>query len=158
MSLSSCQIIPYQSENKLIKINFLYSSALSLSTLVVVVCIAALVYSFTVKTLINTFGKSVSSDQKFRNGFSFVLFFKIFGCGGNYTSLCKYLSETCRKRLVTKWNRYGFFGPEHWICGHPAIVKQIFGPANFNKWSRADYYETQDFFYLKPAKPEKHCK
>lgn len=122
----------------------------------IVVSITALAYSFTVKALMNTFAKSVSSDQKFQNGFSIVLFFKIFGCGGSYTSLCKYLSETCRKRLVTRWNRYLFFGPEHWICGHPAIVKQIFGPASIGKWARADYDETQAFFYLKPAKPEKH--
>ncbi len=122
----------------------------------IVVSITALVYSFTVKALINIYGKSVSSCQKFQNGFSIVLLFKIFSCGGNYSSVCKYLSETCRKRLVTRWNRFLFFGPEHWICGHPAIVKQIFGPASFNKWSRADYYETQAFFYIMPAKTEKH--
>ena len=116
--------------------------------------LVALAFSLLFK-VVDLFAHPVEADEIFSNGLNVPLLIKVFGGGASYASLCKYMSETCRKRFLISWKHYLFFGYDHWVCGHPAIVKQVFSPANMKNWVRADYNGTQSFMYSKPAKPEK---
>lgn len=123
--------------------------------LIVPIAVVALSFLLLLK-LLALFANPIEAHECFSNGLNVSLLIKVFlGGGASYSSLIKFMGETCRKRLLICWKHFLFFGYDHWLCGHPVIAKQVFSPANAMNWTRADYYETQNFFYSTPAKPEK---
>jgi len=106
-----------------------------------VLCFAITVYFLGAMAQDKTVG-----DQSFQNGLNGRVLLNVAINGLSIDVLLRFLCETCRKRLYLGWKRYIFFGREHWVVGHPAIVAAMFGK-NHTHWYRLDQNGTKTFYY-----------
>ena len=81
-------------------------------------------------------------DKDFHNGFSILFQLRMAIEGLSVDNMFKVLSETVRNRLYAAIKPSLFRSEEVWIVGHPALVRQVFGPSSSKHWAKADQAET----------------
>jgi len=90
------------------------------------------------------------SDKTFTNGFSISFMLRVALEGLSLDAFFKITTETCRNRLYAAI-KLGPFRDEVWLVGHPAIVKEIFGPGTSKNWLKVTQAEaTLCMTYSKP--------
>jgi cytochrome P450 len=78
------------------------------------------------------------SDEEFTNGFSFLFQLRLLLEGLSIDNIFKVMAETARQRLYAVVKTSLFAKEEVWMVGHPAIVKEVFGPTSSKNWEKGD--------------------
>lgn len=78
------------------------------------------------------------SDEDFTNGLSFLFQLRMVLEGLSIDNIFKVMAETVRKRLYVSIKTGLFKKEEVWMVGHPAIVKEVFGPSSAKNWEKGD--------------------
>jgi len=92
------------------------------------------------------------SDKPFANGFSMGTLLRVLLEGLSLDSFFKIMTETCRNRLYTVVKLP--YKHDLWLVGHPAIVKEIFGPGTSKNWVRATKDESIESLTFEKPDPK----
>lgn len=92
------------------------------------------------------------SDADFVNGGSLGFSLRLALEGFSVDNVFKVMNETVRNRLYASVKTSMFSSQEIWLVGHPAIVKEVFGPGTAKNWVKEDQAETNRLLTGKHSK------
>ncbi len=78
------------------------------------------------------------ADEGFTNGLSVSFQLRMLLEGISIDKILKVVSESTRNRLYVAIRTSFFRKEEVWMVGHPAIVKEVFGPKSSKNWEKGD--------------------